>query len=302
MTLQSIGRWDPPRSILVLHDLSPQAGHAAWRAGIIARDHGAEVCLLNVTSERTDEAKVDLALNKVAGELIEALGIRASVRVVQGDPFGEALRAGREAGLVVIGSRRPNALREWVLGTPAERLIRLCGQPVLVVKQPARARYRRILVPVDLSVAGGQAVAAASALSSSPAIEVFHSLSTKNEITMRAADVPETEMRRYRKISVDRARMRISELIGTTTATAPLLTTPSVGFGSPSFMVLAKEQAMRAELIVIGKRRRGMLADFLLGSVTQRVLAGSRADVLVLPRWKAQSAGLLQTSAAVSSI
>lgn len=40
---------------------------------------------------------------------------------------------------------------------------------------------------------------------------------------------------------------------------------------------------MRAELVVIGKRRRGLLADFFLGSVTQRLLAGSRADVLVLP-------------------
>ena len=40
---------------------------------------------------------------------------------------------------------------------------------------------------------------------------------------------------------------------------------------------------MGAELVVIGKRRRGLLADFILGGVTRQVLAGSQADVLVMP-------------------
>jgi nucleotide-binding universal stress UspA family protein len=39
---------------------------------------------------------------------------------------------------------------------------------------------------------------------------------------------------------------------------------------------------MAAELVVIGKRHRSVLAEFFLGGVTQRMLAGSRADVLVL--------------------
>jgi nucleotide-binding universal stress UspA family protein len=47
--------------------------------------------------------------------------------------------------------------------------------------------------------------------------------------------------------------------------------------------VLARERALRAELLVLGKRRRGLLADFFLGGVTQRVLAAAKADVLVLP-------------------
>jgi nucleotide-binding universal stress UspA family protein len=183
-----------------------------------------------------------------------------------------------------VGSQRHNTLREWVFGTPAERFIRLCGRPVLVVKKVARSRYRRILVPVDLSTADGRSVSVAAALASSPFIEVFHSLSTKNEITMRAADVPESAMRRYRRRMIDLTRLRIGELIHA--AAVPLVSaTASVGFGSPSFMVLAKEQAMRADLIVIGKRRKSLFADFLLGSVTQRVLAESQSDVLVLPRW-----------------
>jgi nucleotide-binding universal stress UspA family protein len=47
--------------------------------------------------------------------------------------------------------------------------------------------------------------------------------------------------------------------------------------------IRAAEEARSADLIVIGKRRRGLWADYLLGSVTQRVLSQCRADVLVVP-------------------
>jgi nucleotide-binding universal stress UspA family protein len=57
----------------------------------------------------------------------------------------------------------------------------------------------------------------------------------------------------------------------------------SVEFGAAANLVLARAQAAGSDLVVIGKRRRGLLADYFLGGVTQRVLALSQADVLVLP-------------------
>ncbi|WP_460890829.1 universal stress protein, partial [Ramlibacter alkalitolerans] len=47
--------------------------------------------------------------------------------------------------------------------------------------------------------------------------------------------------------------------------------------------VLARSRAMRADLLVLGKRRRARLADFFLGGVTQRVLAAAQVDVLLVP-------------------
>jgi hypothetical protein len=40
---------------------------------------------------------------------------------------------------------------------------------------------------------------------------------------------------------------------------------------------------MAPELVVIGKRDRSLLADFFLGSVTQRLLAEASSDLLILP-------------------
>ncbi|TWO68512.1 universal stress protein [Caenimonas sedimenti] len=281
-TDQSFHRWVTPRHILVLHDLTAQADQAAWRAGMIARDQGADLCLLHAAREPANAGRARIALQRLAGELAERLGMTADVRVVHGDPVDAVMRARADTSMVVLGARRRNVLRDWIFGTPAERLIRMAGRPVLVVKKPATAGYRRVLVPVDLGPGATSAITAATALTRGTRIDVFHSLAVRHEVTMRAADVPEAVVREYRQRSADRARQRIGELIGTV-PDAGFSAVPSIGFGYASSMVLAKEQAMRADLVVIGKRRRGMLADFFLGSVTQRVLAGARSDVLVLP-------------------
>jgi nucleotide-binding universal stress UspA family protein len=250
---------------------------------MIARDHALAVCLFQASTDERELKRAGTALERTARELAADFGIDVHTSTVAGDPLREAVRMSREAGLVVIGSGRANTLRERVLGTQAERLIRLSGTPVLVVKRPSTAGYRRVLVPVDFGPDGGAAIAAAAALTRNTRIEVFHALRSREEVTMRTADVPEAALRRYRQRAMDRARARAMELIRSVGA-ARLQGVPSIVVGDASAMVLAREQAMRADLVVIGKRRRGLLADFFLGSVTQRVLAGSRADVLVLTR------------------
>ena len=45
-----------------------------------------------------------------------------------------------------------NPLRDLILGTTAERLLRTCKRPVLVVKRPPEAPYEHVVVPVDFSL------------------------------------------------------------------------------------------------------------------------------------------------------
>jgi nucleotide-binding universal stress UspA family protein len=99
---------------------------------------------------------------------------------------------------------------------------------------------------------------------------------------MRVADVPQHVVRRLRRRAAERAEATLQDLIAQC-APQPDTALPAVGFGDPAALVLAHAQAMRADLLVLGKRGRGRLAEFLLGSVTQRVLAATSADVLVLP-------------------
>ncbi|HEX7890455.1 MAG TPA: universal stress protein [Ramlibacter sp.] len=269
-------------AVLVLHDLSAAALNASWRAGLVARDLGVPLRLLHVRGGAPGAADAPEALLQLARDIGGHLGIGVEADLAAGEPLAHAVRAARDASLVVIGSRRGNPLREMVCGTQAERLIRLCRAPVLVVKRPAGASYRRVLAPVELDPDARAVIAAALRLSRRPEVEVLHALDTRDEIGMRACDVPETAVRRYRQRAAQRARSTLLDLIAQA-APAASKALPAIGFGDAVAVVLAREQGLRADLLVLGKRTRGLLADFFLGSVTQRVLARARADVLVLP-------------------
>jgi hypothetical protein len=63
-----------------------------------------------------------------------------------------------------------------------------------------------------------------------------------------------------------------------------------------------KAQESGIELFVVGKRRRGLLADYLLGRTTQRVLARAPADVLVLPASVGKAGSFVQYDGACVSM
>lgn len=270
------------RPVLAISDLSPSGTNAAWRAALVARDHGVPLRLLHAQPAAAGLPAAHAALGRLAAEIHERIGIDVAVQVTQGDTLGEAACAAAFAQLLVIGARRGNRLREWMLGTQAERLVRQGGVPVLVVRRTAQAAYRRVLVAVDLGPAAGDVVAGAARFSRGPRMEVLHALGTRNALTMRASGVREPVARSLREGAARRARAALEEVIAFS-GTRTQGVVPSIGYGPPAWLVLSREHALRAELVVVGKRPRGPLADFFLGSVSRQVLAGARADVLVLP-------------------
>ena len=265
-------------AVLAPFDLSSQSLNAAWRGALVARDLAAPLRLLHV-QEGGDAAAARDAVQQLARDIGRHFGRVVEVELRTGDPLSEAVHAARDAAVVVIGSPRGNPLRELVLGTQAERLIRLCRVPVLLVKRPAAGAYRKVLAAAELGPSARAVAAAAARLSRDPRVEVLHALDVRDEIGMRACDVPEAVVRTLRQRAAERARRALHDLLAVDFPGA----WPAVGFGDAAAAVLAREQALRADLLVVGKRQRALLADFFLGSVTQRVLASARADVLVLP-------------------
>ena len=58
----------------------------------------------------------------------------------------------------------------------------------------------------------------------------------------------------------------------------------SIGRGDPARQAAVQQQYSNADLLVVGKRHRNVLMDFLFGSVALRVLRWSTGDVLAVPR------------------
>lgn len=278
----------PLHRVLVITDLSPASTNAIWRAALIARERGASLRALYAGSrDRRPIASVSEALGKMADHVRGRVGIELEVQAHEGELLSRAVSSAREADLLVMGSRRANALRDWISGTQAERLIRLCRVPTLVVKRPAApgrtaafadtiepGSYQRVLVSVDLRPEAVDLIAAAMTLSYGPRMEVFHALAANSKLTSIGRRPSETAMQR--------AQAMLRELIESTDAYR-LGAVASIAFGHAASSVLARERASASELIVIGKRQRGLMGDFLLGSLTRHVLAESRSDVLVMP-------------------
>jgi nucleotide-binding universal stress UspA family protein len=288
------GRVRGQTTVLAVCDFSPAAANAAWRAALVARDVGAAVRILHPQPQARVLQKGGHCASTLAQEIAQRLQLPVEAEAVAGNVLGAAIAAARDAALLVIPSRRGNPLREWIMGTQAERLIRLSRAPVLVAKRPALGSYRKVLVPVELAAAAAVQVRLALALSRGSRVEVLHALQTADEIVLHELEAANQVLHSCRQYRSQRAHAALHELMALPGEQSEGVQTV-VEFGAAANMVLARAQAGGSDLVVIGKRRRGLLADYFLGGVTQRVLALSQADVLVLPA-RAQGAGALSSA------
>jgi nucleotide-binding universal stress UspA family protein len=137
------------RHVLVATDLSDASTPAIDLAVSIARHGGAALtlvhaCELPVFPEGTPPVDYVTPLTAAAGRRLDALlaGLRDRCpdarRVLKvGPPWQEILAAAAENGadLVVVGTHR-RGLVHAVLGSVAERVVRLSPVPVLTVRSP----------------------------------------------------------------------------------------------------------------------------------------------------------------------
>jgi nucleotide-binding universal stress UspA family protein len=280
------------RDILVVSDLTMAAGHALWRAAHLARAHAATLRLLHVQPPSGDAAAAQAALDELAQAVQQRLGVAVQVAMVQGDLVREAMRAAQAADLLVLPARQAHTLRERTFGTSTERLVRASRIPALVVGRPLplardstlpspgrQHLYERVLVCMALAADGDDVIAAASALSADPRMEVFHAVQPQRpRAGARAANEANPGT------SVEFARAALRQRIALAGAAAHGVRA-AVGFGAAGASIVVKERAIGAELVVIGRRPRGLLGNFSpLGEVAREVLAQTRCDVLLVPR------------------
>ncbi len=287
--------------ILAATDLSAPARQAVARAFHVAGATGAELTLLHVLNQGwldelrrllgagsaeveqrvRDDARERLA--RLAAQLGPQHGVSARLALTSGRVLSDILDQADalDAGLIVVGARGEGYLGRLLIGTTSERLLRRSLRPMLVVKQTPHEAYRRVLVPVDFSAASAPVLRLARAVAPGAQIVLFHAFEAPFESKLRFAGVEEATLNRYLIAARQDALARLQDL-----AAAVGLGTGQVGLhvehGEASRAILAQEQELDCDLIVMGKHGQGMLEELLLGSVTKHVLAESMGDVLVV--------------------
>ncbi len=291
----------PPAPILVATDLSSHAGRAETRAAMLAQSLGvgklvlihvvpqlpleALTSLLERTPLETEQRLVDTAgaaLRERARRLSEKFGIVTGTAVRIGRPHVEIVEEADalNAGLVVVGGYGAHLVRELFLGATAEKVLRKCQRPVLMVKQEPLSPYKRLLVPVDFSPSSVRALDWAQAVVGGAEIMLTHIYEVPYESTLCYAGIEEGAYASLR----DSARRQAEQAID---ALLEKRTLPRFGFyrriehGHPAAVLRDLAEEVRPDLILMGKHGKSEVEELLLGSVTKHVLFETRCDLLV---------------------
>ena len=128
--------------ILAATDFSTQSQRALRRAGLLARDTGAELALVHVVDDDQPQDLIEMEGREAKRILAEQVGVMPEFRGVQcytivttGDPFDAILRMAADINTdhIVMGAHRKQFLRDVFVGTTVERVIRTGPYPVLMV-------------------------------------------------------------------------------------------------------------------------------------------------------------------------
>jgi nucleotide-binding universal stress UspA family protein len=279
--------------ILVGVDFSPESLRAVEHAMSVARHRGGTIVLAHVAAIPPPRnvagndgwaalLRENLAADRVAlADLRERIaGQGVDISQVVHDGFADTALAelAREvgAGLIVVGTHGRTGVKRWMLGSVAEKTVRLADVSVLVARGEAPpGGYRRIVVGTDYSELAWRALDRAFELAAPDAdVRVVHAWQApyveydlSGDVLAKARESAEAEALAHRERLRDTRRP------------------PGVSLhlelddGAP-FEALDR-RSVDAELVVVGSHGRRGLRRFVLGSVAEATVRYARCAVLV---------------------
>lgn len=205
------------------------------------------------------------------------VGTRVETRLEVGRPHAVIARLAEETGsLIVLGTHGPHPIKDWLQGSLLERILCSSQQSLLVVRRPASAPYRRILVAVDFSPCSAAVIEAARRLQPQAELVLLHAFTVPLEHKLRLAGIRETELDEYRRLCMQQAENNLKQL--TADWPGPVL----LERGHAPEVILEVADREGCDLIVMGRNGQSGIGQLLVGSVTEYVTATSDGDVMVI--------------------
>ena len=287
--------------ILFATDGSQGSATAEAYACALAQSWGASLTVMSVLEfppgmnpdYAVNRLYLDELMKEVTTKLVDlkaravAHGISVQSYIATGIPSEEVLAVARAEGteLIVVGTRGKSGLEHVLLGSTAERIIRMAPCPVLTVPA-ARVRagdyltstVRRMLVPVDFSDCSLDALeyGALIAQRSKASLKLLHVL----EPVSYGLDftLPHMAQRESSKTAITK---RLSDLVSALTSVG-LASDFLMSGGLPADSILDAARAQSVDVIVMGTHGRRGLSHVLFGSVAESVLRRSSCPVLTV--------------------
>jgi len=190
-----------------------------------------------------------------------------------------------EVDLIVMGTHGRRGVRKWLMGSVTNEVVRFADCPVLTVRgegEPVPVEtIRKILVPVDFSTHGEEALRVACALASRHGAEMdlVHVVPdglhpALYQMTVGGLSEPHAGIR-------EKVESSLEELLSKTPLCQGISATCHTLEGHPAREVVRFARNNESDLIVISTHGLSGILHLLLGSTTEKVMAGAECPVLV---------------------
>jgi len=288
------------KNILCAVDRSPDSLQAFGYAIALARWQGARLNLLEVIETAVppgvsrapkDDAvpyETRAALERDLRRVLTARRVsdlKVEIFMRKGNVVQEILAQAKASrpDLVVIGSHGRAGVQRLVLGSVAEKVLRLATCPVLTVRcgvrlaRRSRSPFATILCPTDFSAAANKAVAYAKRL----AKEADDKLIVMSAVEWPLDGATSGPIAQLRKSLESDAREGLVRLLPRPSSHGPRAQAV-VATGKASAAIVKLARARSVDLIVMGVSGRGALDVALLGSTTHHVIREGMWPVLTV--------------------
>lgn len=262
------------KHILVAVDFSPAWPSVKQRLEKLAAWGAEHITLVYVlsarypaTPEETHRSHYEAKLAKLASELTTPdLRVDSHIRV--GEPGAVITEVAQEiaADLLLMGCRGHSRIHEFFLGSTALDAARLAQCPLWlepISEGEARTDFQLLMLATD----GSDAVAAAETMAISLAPRYQRTLAVTATCASEGCDR-----------EIEDAKWHLSNL----TKQLEGLETRVVD-GDSRHVIVEQAKTEKADLIVIGKRGRNRIKDFLLGSTAESIARDAHCSVLLVP-------------------
>lgn len=279
--------------LLVGTDFSTRSDRALRRAMLIARHADYELLVVHVIDDdqpgrmiEVQRAAAEELLSDTQRTFVEDDGIACRTEIRFGRVPEQIIEAARVsgAGLVVLGPHRHSPLADWLGGATAERIVRRCPVPVIAAAAVPAGPYRHLLLPTDFGEASRRAAEAVRQLpfAHSSKASFVHVYDPEAREMLGRAMVPSEDRRQYLLECAERAATELAAFVRSLNWEATGEIVRASGGSIPSEIEKAAAE-VDADLILLARSNKGVIAEAVLGSVTKSLLGAGEFDVLVVP-------------------
>jgi nucleotide-binding universal stress UspA family protein len=267
------------RTVLVALDGSKNAEKVLPVLEPVLRTARCRAVLVQVLPPAEPEplAAAQAYLKSVAARLAKKK-IEAESETARGDPAVVIVRAAErlEADLVAFTSHGEGGLAQWVFGSVAQKILRGCARPLLVVRalEEAKAKVKRVVMPLDGSV-GSEAILPHGALLARAYGATLQFLYVAAPAGVEAED---SKLRGWAEREKRRMQTRFCEIERQETE---LSCEQVIEEGDPATKILERSEKQDGSVIVMGSHGRTGFNRWVYGSVSEKVLQAARVPVLV---------------------